>query len=47
MGIYNNKGIFSNTADTLSGLEKALEASFPAYTLQQNGLVAFFTAIPH
>jgi SAM-dependent methyltransferase len=47
MGIYNNKGIFSNTADTLSGLEKALEASFPAYTLEQNGLVAFFTAIPH
>lgn len=42
-GIYNNRGIFSNTADSLPNLEAALRASFVSYTLEQRGLVAFFT----
>jgi hypothetical protein len=43
MGIYNNKGIFSNTADTLPNLEAALQANFSSYTLEQRGMVAFFS----
>ncbi len=42
MGIYNRKGIFGNTADTLAGLEAALKGGFSDYSLVQRGLVAFF-----
>ena len=42
MGIYNRKGIFGNTADSLAGLEMALKGSFLDYSLVQRGLVAFF-----
>jgi hypothetical protein len=43
MQIYNNKGIFSNTADNLGNLEAALKKSFADYSVRQMGLVAFFT----
>lgn len=43
MQIYNNKGIFSNSADTLGNLEAALKSSFANYSVRQTGLVAFFT----
>jgi hypothetical protein len=42
MGIYNGRGIFDNTADTLVGLEEALAGAFSDYVLAQKGLVAFF-----
>lgn len=42
-GIYNNKGIFSNTADSLPRLEAALQDNFSSYTLEQRGVVAFFS----
>jgi hypothetical protein len=44
MAVYNRKGIFGNTADSLPNLEAALQAGFSSYTLERRGLVAFFTA---
>jgi hypothetical protein len=43
MRAYNNKGVFSNTADSRPALETALQAAFTDYTLTQTGMVAFFT----
>jgi hypothetical protein len=43
IGIYNGRGIFSNTADSLAGLKMALAGSFSDFSLAQRGLVAFFT----
>lgn len=40
---YNQKGIFGNAEDTLSGLEHVLRAEFQQYTLDVAGSVAFFT----
>lgn len=40
---YNQKGIFGNAEDTLSDLERVLQAEFQEYTLDTVGCVAFFT----
>ncbi|MGI8648644.1 MAG: class I SAM-dependent methyltransferase [Mycobacteriales bacterium] len=45
MRIYNSKGIFSNTEDSLDVLDKALAASFRSYRLRLAGTVAMFEAV--
>jgi ubiquinone/menaquinone biosynthesis C-methylase UbiE len=43
MKLYNTKGIFSNSQDTLSDLEAILKRSFRDYWTQVVGCVAFFS----
>ena len=43
MGVYNGRGIFDNTADSLAGLKRALAGSFSDFSVVQRGMVAFFT----
>jgi len=45
MGIYNRKGIFSNTEDSIEALEKILAERFTDYTLEQVGCAAIFSAV--
>jgi hypothetical protein len=42
MRLYNAKGIFSNTEDTLEELENSLKTDFRAYSTKVVGCVAFF-----
>jgi SAM-dependent methyltransferase len=42
--LYNAKGIFSNSEDTLNDLEMLLAKNFKRYTLKQQGHVALFSA---
>jgi len=42
MDVYNRKGVFGNARDSLEGLEAALEASFPRYTVSVRGCAALF-----
>lgn len=42
--IYNAKGIFSNSNDTLEDLEMLLAKNFKQYSLKQQGRVALFAA---
>ena len=42
MDAYNARGLFGNTHDSLEGLEAALKAHFPRYTLSVRGCVALF-----
>jgi hypothetical protein len=44
MGLYNKKGSFSNSEDTLLELKQALEQRFDKVTLQVQGCVALFSA---
>jgi SAM-dependent methyltransferase len=44
MRIYNRKGIFANTADTLDDLDRALAGRFARYELTVTGTVALFAA---
>lgn len=44
MDVYNEKGIFTNRADTLEGLQQALREHFTDVELAQHGKVACFTA---
>lgn len=44
--VYNSRGIFSNTRDSLERLEAVLKERFPAYSLRLVGCVAFFVAGP-
>jgi len=44
MALYNDKGIFGNSADDLVGLRQGLETHFTEVTLTQRGAVALFTA---
>jgi ubiquinone/menaquinone biosynthesis C-methylase UbiE len=43
MGIYNKKGIFSNTRDGLEGLKSALFQRFKNVTIEVSGCVALFS----
>ena len=43
MGIYNKKGIFSNTQDSLDGLKSALFRRFKNVTIEVTGCVALFS----
>jgi len=43
MGIYNKKGIFSNTRDSLEGLKSALFQRFENVTIEVTGCVALFS----
>lgn len=45
MGVYNRKGIFSNTEDNLETLEKILADRFTNYSLEQVGCAAIFSAV--
>lgn len=45
MGIYNRKGIFTNTNDTIEALETILAERFSAYSLEQVGCAAIFSAV--
>lgn len=42
--IYNRIGAFSNRNDTRKGLEEILASTFPKWSVQEIGCVAFFTA---
>ncbi|GGX73513.1 class I SAM-dependent methyltransferase [Saccharospirillum salsuginis] len=44
MAFYNKKGIFSNTEDTLAGLESALNQRFTDVTIERVGCAALFSA---
>ena len=44
MAYYNKHRVFSNTTDTLEGLQAALEARFADVTVQRRGCVALFSA---
>jgi SAM-dependent methyltransferase len=44
LGIYNRKGIFSNTGDDLDGLDRELANRFDRYELTVVGGVALFSA---
>ncbi|GFS15368.1 methyltransferase type 12 [Elysia marginata] len=44
MGHYNRHGIFSNLADTLDGLQRALESRFQCVDIKTQGCVALFSA---
>ena len=44
MNFYNRKGIFSNSGDTQTGLEKALRKRFCNVRLQRHGAVVLFEA---
>lgn len=44
MAFYNKKGIFSNTEDTLAGLESALNRRFTDVTIERVGCAALFSA---
>ncbi|HLZ64995.1 MAG TPA: class I SAM-dependent methyltransferase [Aliidongia sp.] len=44
MAIYNAKGIFGNTDDTIEELEQALKRRFGRVTITQTGVVALFSA---
>jgi hypothetical protein len=44
MAAYNRRGIFSNQADDLVGLEHLLAATFAQYELDVHGCVAVFSA---
>lgn len=44
MAIYNRKGVFSNTRDTLADLENALSQRFAAVDIRMIGCVALFEA---
>lgn len=43
MRLYNEKGIFGNQNDSLSGLQQALEQSLGDVQLEQCGVVALFS----
>jgi len=45
MKIYNSKGIFSNTKDTLESLEQSLRDRFESYHIRTEGCVGLFCAI--
>lgn len=45
MAFYNKKGVFTNTEDTLSFLQQALESTFTEVSIEVDGSVALFTAI--
>jgi SAM-dependent methyltransferase len=45
MRLYNHKGIFSNTDDTLAELEAALAGRFASYSVEVVGGVALFAAL--
>lgn len=44
MDFYNRKGVFSNTRDTLDGLETALRQRFTDVHIEMRGTVALFEA---
>jgi SAM-dependent methyltransferase len=44
LNVYNSRKIFSNTHDSLEGLESVLKAHFQVHTLKVVGCVAFFVA---
>lgn len=44
MAFYNRKGIFSNTEDTLAGLETALKQRFTEVNIERVGCAALFSA---
>lgn len=44
MAVYNKKGIFSNTEDTLEGLEAALKQRFSDVSIEVVGCAALFSA---
>jgi hypothetical protein len=44
MSLYNRKGIFHNTGDTLEGLQDALRRRFPHFDVDVVGCAALFSA---
>jgi hypothetical protein len=44
IGIYNREGIFTNRADDLEGLERALTGAFPRLDVETQGSFALFAA---
>ncbi|MGI9282190.1 MAG: hypothetical protein ACR2PX_21520 [Endozoicomonas sp.] len=44
MTLYNNKGFFHNTKDSLEDLEQALSSRFSRYEIEVKGVVAIFKA---
>jgi hypothetical protein len=44
MAIYNAKGVFSNSGDTLRDLESALTSRFDVIDIRREGVVALFEA---
>ncbi len=44
MNVYNRKGIFCNSTDTLTALRSELDERFEQVTIEQVGAVAFFAA---
>jgi SAM-dependent methyltransferase len=44
IGIYNREGIFTNLADDLEGLERAITSSFPRVEVETQGSFALFAA---
>ncbi|WP_269524345.1 class I SAM-dependent methyltransferase [Coraliomargarita parva] len=44
MGIYNRKGIFTNTADSLDGLKAALDQRYARWSVETIGCAALFQA---
>jgi SAM-dependent methyltransferase len=44
IGIYNREGIFTNLADDLEGLERALTSAFPRVDVETQGSFALFAA---
>ncbi|SEO79859.1 class I SAM-dependent methyltransferase [Actinacidiphila rubida] len=44
MGLYNSKGVFHNSADTLEDLEAGLGGAFKEHTVTVHGCVALFEA---
>jgi hypothetical protein len=44
IGIYNREGIFTNLADDLEGLERAITSSFQRVDVETQGSFALFVA---
>ena len=44
MGLYNKKGIFGNTGDSVEGLKEALGLAFEEWEVTVVGVVALFEA---